>query len=148
MLLGLVAIPTMVLSHGDYNSMMAYCSRNTTNVTYCVPSYDNDSTYDWLMSMHYLNSYNYKQIEKLNNLTEQDSQVDYVILSFVCMIVMFVSNLLILSNTKLLCKEIDYSDITPADYTLMISNIKGDYKDLEDMRKNVLEMVYSLIFKS
>jgi len=50
-------------------------------------------------------------------------------------------NVLVIMSLKNLLDEVDYGRITPSDFTVMISNIRKDFKDSDELINQDLEMV-------
>jgi hypothetical protein len=145
MILGMVSIPTLVISHIYYQDLSKFCLKNITNVTnstYCNEKYTNRTKTDWLYSMSYNNYENYQGLMGLLKVdTDLDPTVNYHLVNFITMFLILFLNFFMINIVKMAVKEIDYTNITPSDYTLMVIGIDKNFPDDDFLKNDILKMV-------
>lgn len=139
----MVSVPMMITSHRYYNELIQVCDLPRRNDTICDTHYNLTGYRTWLFSLSQVNQGYYRKLQlSLNSDLEfKDTSPDYSLISFVCMIIIFVFSLFMISNMKLITKEVDYCCLTPSDYTVIISGITKNYKDQEQLRTEMLKIV-------
>jgi hypothetical protein len=120
----MVCIPELILNNKYYTEIDKQCSHGVgpSCVEYLNKTQGNST---WLYSMSYDHIWWYKSNlrEKLANETAEKMVFDLSMLNCLAMIVIFVLNLIGISNVSTLVLEVDFLQTTPADFTLMISNL-------------------------
>ena len=60
--------------------------------------------------------------------------------AFFCLLSLFIANLFFVNLSQALLKEIDFNDLSPSDYTLMISDLdENEYSNYNDLANFILE---------
>ncbi len=156
LILGMSVIPMIILNKSYSKDIVQFCSSNLNNITACMRYNSTNLVFnqsEWLYEM------SYDQVNKsfliLNELYPkilanksvdyyhilEDHFVDFNLLSLLSIIVLLLCNLFFIVLTKNFELELDYEEITPSDFTLMISGVDKDFKDIEDLKTNSLELV-------
>jgi hypothetical protein len=120
---GMITIPAIMISRHYNTEMMSYCNSNTTK-TY--PKVCNDflaKDNDWLYSMNCDNLKFYTLYLNQYDGEIRTNVVDYSFIVFLALLVLFFAKIFFVIIVDAIDNEIDMLNITPADYTLMVSNI-------------------------
>lgn len=141
LLAGIVAIPQIYFSSNYFDDLKNFCdttkfeSYNNSTISECI-SFKN-KTNDFLGKMSYYNIESYDKIVSIRNLTEFTSIIDMNLIHFLAQIfltwISFIG-LLICYNLYL---EADLLNITPEDFTLMLSNLPTDEVKLDEALKTL-----------
>jgi len=154
----LSASPFIYLSYYARSDLIQYCNTGFRNLTICQERVKN--TTNWL---NYITSENFEiyknisiQVYRLENPGSTDSPpynlLDYNFISLITQTVLFIVYLIFYNNMINLSSEIDIINLTPSDYTLMISEFtnipsSNNQEDLKQDLKNYLSTVkYSFSF--
>jgi hypothetical protein len=135
------SIPTIIIAKQYDIQVNAYC-RNTTitkkNITICEEYMNRDGKDAWLQSYNcdYIKYYT-RNLKEINSefLT---NTVDFSFIICLTLIVLILIKCLFVIIVDSLDTEIDMLNITPSDYTLMISNIPTHIQDKEVIIDNYL----------
>lgn len=154
------SIPTTYLSYQTNLEIMKFCNRteNLMNYTSCRKRLYNNTDFVLSLSTENLRIYNNltKEIEIKNNKTllnntnntnntnstnnvnntSEFKKVDFNLLSLITQITLFLIYLMFYNNVKNQSNEVDIMNISPSDYTLMLSEFKlpEDVKDFEQLK--------------
>jgi hypothetical protein len=146
----MAAIPSAYISQTYSDTLFSFCAGNEVKYDICkyYVSKKSATFADWLYQLSYQNAHNYKRIayeisnQFYSDLDSYPSMIyDYNLLNFITMLALFFINIFIMMSLKYLVKEADYGQITPSDFTLMISNVNGNFKDTEELINKNLEIV-------
>jgi hypothetical protein len=148
----MTAIPTVIISRNYANELFAFCNVTGASLSECgrYSANQTNNYTDWLYQMSYdnINFYHNLSAKVIGqvNITEanrfDDLLVNYNFINFLAMMALFAINFIIIMIMNTIIKEADYGNITPSDFTLMVSNIeKEKYDNTEHMIENVLEIV-------
>lgn len=103
---------------------------------------------DWLFVMSYqsvnmtLTIMRNATFNKTNIINEYtDSVVDYSLINLIAMLTLLVINFFFIVNLHNLIKEADYGQITPSDFTVMIRKVEKDFKNLDHLVKEYIQVV-------
>ena len=113
-----------------------------TNVTECVnfistKEFDYTS-FDWINQWSGETMLNYAKILKsiFNQKKVDDILVNFNIIPFICLLCLFICNMIFLNLSEAIVNEINFNEQSPSDYTLMISDIPTTQSDPQEL-KNV-----------
>lgn len=142
------AIPFMLISKGYSNEVFLYCSKYQLDIAQCNwfnASEKNMS--DWMVQISYEPVSHFRSLTgRMDNGQEHLNQiVDYQLINFMTWVVLIFINCIMINNVRTLSNEADISAVTPSDYTLMVSNIPNEFKDLDELNSEILETVYKFI---
>ena len=146
----LAAIPSAYFSQNYSNELFTFCAKNYESYKLCNYYYSKlDANFaDWLYQLSFENAKNYKLMaysvsSDLNLILNSYPSViyDYNLINLITMVTLFIINMCVILSIGYLVREADYGQITPSDFTLMISNVDTDFKDAEILISNYLEMV-------
>ncbi len=145
--LGMYSIPSIVISKFYTNDLISYCANHNATISFCS-RYQSSQTFnqsDWLYQMSY-ESLN-KTLWVLKNTTKNSTNAnydfyvpDYNFISFMTNMVLLSVNSLFLILLKNMIEEADFSNVTPADYALMITNLP-EFSTLLELQEDYLTMV-------
>jgi hypothetical protein len=140
----MVTIPQIYYNYVYYLDLKDFCIKpaNMMNA-YCADYIENDKEIlkEYLKVVSFGNMHYYKNIlhDNVGDLSE-DITLRYNLLNFMCIIVMFVTNVAVIIDIYNNILELDYSIITPSDYTLMIKNVP------RNKNKSELKMALEIVF--
>jgi hypothetical protein len=142
----MICIPQIITSVRINKEMQDICNKtNFANYTHCE-SYK--TTNDFLVSMSFQNMREFNLLYKhLYNSTE-DYVIDYTFINGLVMFVLFFLNMGAVIDVYNDVIEMDYTMVTPSDYTLMISNINAIFTDEKDLIDNYLTLTRNIEIKS
>jgi hypothetical protein len=129
----MISVPAIIISRNYNNQMNSYCNANVTKTNYTICDEYNNRDNDWLYSMNCDNlKYYTRYLDKINDGALSSNVVDYSFIIFLSLIVLLVVKHLFTVIVDAADLEIDILNITPADYTLMITNIPQtiEHKDI------------------
>jgi hypothetical protein len=102
---------------------------------------------DWLYQMSYENLNTTIQLMRTIKVGSyyplskfDDSVVDYNFLNFLTMLVLFLVNLFFIVIVHNLIQEADFEAITPSDFSLKISKVDHKFRDLDELKSEILEV--------
>jgi hypothetical protein len=104
--------------HSGWIYRLSYESTNMTNILFGI-----------------LNSENLIQIET------KYLYIDLTLINFLAIVLLLLINFLFIIQIYNLTIEADFKEVTPADYTLMISQVSLNFKDVNELKNNLLERV-------
>ena len=153
-LLIMAAVPSAYISYDYSDTMFTYCGDNYSNFEVCEFYNNTNQTFaDGLFRIGYQNAENYRKIvynisASMNETLSGSSSViyDYNLINFITMITLILVNVFVIMSLGHLLDEVDFGQITPSDFTVMISNVRKDFKDTEELINNDLEMVNNKFF--
>ena len=144
------AIPSIFISKSYSNDLLNFCKNSTlNNYTLCNRYSDQQITNktDWLYQMSYENLNTTIQLMRTIKkgslyplLNFDDNVVDYNFLNFLTMVTLFVVNLIFIIIVFNLIQEADFEAITPSDFSLKISKVEDKFKDLDQLKSEILEI--------
>ena len=145
----LSSIPFIYLSNISRTELISFCDVNSTDFPICHERITNTS--NWLNAISCENFRIYKNITEQILIRNNNTYVsypgwdkfDYNLISFVTQLILFVVYLIIYNNIYNQAGEVDFMNLTPSDYTLMISELKNNYKTKDELQK-FLETVKNL----
>lgn len=139
-LVTLGSIPQMSLSFFYNRELENYCSPKLEARKELCDSLPNRFT-DLLYKSTYMSYHYYVKVSK--DFFEYDAEGPrYDILNITVWIVLIVVNCLFITLFYNMILEADIEEVTPSDYTLMISRIPRNYSSLQNLNENILEMVF------
>jgi hypothetical protein len=117
----MVCIPEIIINYSYYKEVDRFCEYANTHG---CQLYKN-TTESWLSSMNYdhIRFYKLNLIDLIGVETAERMVVDFSMINCLAMTVIFLLNLIAISNVSTLVLEIDFLLTTPADFTLMVSNL-------------------------
>ena len=149
----IAGIPFIILNKKYTNKLLDYCQKyyiksDSTTFPYTkndlceiLISFTNDKINEYTGESMYI----YKEIMKelLGQKYVDKVLVNYQFVTFICLITLFISNLLFISLSQNQNKEINYGNINVSDYTLLISDLsEDDYEKMTDKNnKKPLEFI-------
>lgn len=146
----MAAIPSAYISQDYSNTLFTFCADNFDKHELCI-YYVNRQTAtvaDWLFQLSYQNAVIFETIaynisDEFDNVLDSYKTIifDYNLLNFITMIALYLINIFMVMSLNYLVKEADFGQITPSDFTLMISNVNGNFKDTDELIGKTLEMV-------
>ena len=130
----------MVTSNWYYKELVTYCNQlNITDVD--CHNYYNNTSVEWLYSFSYENSLHYRNLSNVKTII-----IDYTFLILVNMILLLITNATYITVVYNKIIEIDYYNVTPSDYTLLISDIPKEYKSLKEIENKLLKFKRRNVF--
>lgn len=145
------SIPTVIISKNYSEDLINFCSNWNGTLDVCNAYKWNQTnpniTTDWLYKMSYQSLNSTMSIMRALNfsstVTEEffSSVVNYTFVNLLTMLVLFIVNCIFISDVYNRMKEADFGAVTPSDFTLMISGVSKDFKDIEELKKKHIEMV-------
>lgn len=147
LVLCMAAIPTILISKKYATDISTYCAGINYTLSNCSGLNSNSTdSFDWVYQMSYQNVYTYRMLLKEAGLSPYETVPDYNLINFLTIMALFAANLFFVNLVKNLAAESDYEEITPSDYTLMVSNIPKNFKDVDELKNEILEIVLLILF--
>jgi len=154
----LSSIPFIYFSYNTRTELKDYCNITSNNFTLCKERVLN--TTNWLTYVTSENFKIYKNISdeiylKNNAGTTENSTfnlIDYNFISLITQLILLIVHLIFYNNMLNLSGEIDIINLTPSDYTLMVSEFKeipskNSDKDIrEDIKLLLLTVICYFIY--
>lgn len=160
LILGISVVPMIILNKTYSKDIVQFCTSNALNLNLTSCNRYNTTNLnvlfnqsEWLYEMSYdqvnksfliLNELYNSDTSVINYYALEDHFVDFNLLNLFSIILLLVCNLFFIVLTKNFELELDYEEITPSDFTLMISGVDKDFRDIEDLKINSLELVLNL----
>jgi hypothetical protein len=145
------SIPAIYLSYNSNLEIIKFCNKTqistSLNLAICEKRPSNNSNQIYSISTENFRIYNnitneIKLKNNINNSNDEEIQykVDFNLLSLVTQITLFFVYLIFYNNFKNQANEVDIINLSPSDYTLMLSEFELPY-DIKDFNqlKNYLE---------
>ena len=139
------SIPTMYLSNEANIEILTFCNRteNIQNFPICKKRLYNNTDFVLSFSTQNLKIYDNitKEFELQKNITYTGdttyTKVDFNLLSLITQITLLIIYFLFYNNVKNQSREVDIMNLSPSDYTLMMSEFKLPYdvKDFDELKK-------------
>lgn len=130
---------------------MKFCNKteNLQNFTICKTRQYNNTDFVLKISTQNIRILNNltKEIELKNNITAGEyTRVDFNLLSLITQITLLIVYLIFYNNVKNQSNEVDVMNLSPSDYTLLISEVIAPY-DIKDFNqlKSYLETEVKLL---
>ena len=149
------SLPYILICNNYANLLFKYCTEFyvedtipvnlETNNEYCINFINSDeyeyTKFDWMNKWSGETMLFYIKILKDFATQKQIDEVvfDFNFISFISMIVLFIINLLYVSYTTALKNEIDFTEQSPSDYTLIVSDIPKDQCDEYNLKNKYLD---------
>ena len=153
----IISIPLMLMNYKYADELFDYCTeyykKDGTNLIF--PQTSNKfcenflkgeeyeyTTFDWINKFSGEAMLLYTKIMKevLNQDIIDKVVCNYDEFAFFCLLSLFIANLFFVNLSQALLKEIDFNDLSPSDYTLMISDLdEKEYSNYNDLANFILE---------
>lgn len=140
----LTALPSMYISYDVNNEILIFCNvtENLQNFPICNERQYNNTDFIIGLSTWNLKIYNNitQEIKLKQNITYTSefnfTKVDFNLFSLITQITLLVIYLVFYNSVLNQQLEVDIMNLSPADYTLMLSdfNLPYDLKDFEDLK--------------
>lgn len=150
----LSSAPFIYLSYNARNDLVNYCNKYVNSFTVCKERVKNST--NWL---NYLSSENFEmyknitnEVYKLSNPQATESApynlIDYNFISLITEILLLFVYLIFYNNMVNLSGEIDIINLTPSDYTLMISEFSEipSSSNEDNIKKDLKNYLTTVIF--
>ena len=155
----IITIPLMLLNKKYADELFDYCTeyykRGQNNLVF--PQTNNEfcrnfmkgeeyeyTSFDWINRFSGETMLLYTKImrEVLNQDIVDEVVCNYDKFAFFCLLSLFIANLFFVNLSQALLKEIDFNDLSPSDYTLMISDLnEKEYTNYNDLASLITDNV-------
>jgi hypothetical protein len=164
-----MGIPSLIYSYLKGEEIILYCNgrnititnntlnKNTSSFPNVIDALNNTINIDiiceqfsivsgvetlWLRKFSYSNVIDYSKILDSFQMKSDDLYLlDYIIITLFAVTILLCMNILFMIEAENLIKEIDISNITPSDYTLMVSGITKSFENFSFLKHTVLSTV-------
>ena len=155
----IITIPLMLLNKQYADELFDYCTEYykegennlvfpQTNNKFCINFMKGEeykyTSFDWINRFSGETMLLYTKImrEVLNQDIIDKVVCNYDKFAFFCLLSLFIANLFFVNLSQALLKEIDFNDLSPSDYTLMISDLnEKEYSNYNDLASLITDNV-------
>jgi hypothetical protein len=141
-LIGMNSVIQLLVSMNYYDIMNSYCSSSITSAVSGNCTNFNSMKDDWIFKMSSQNLRFYVNVTQLVLPSQNNSEIlDFPFMNFLCMMALVSANYFFLIMIKNLVIQYRFENISPSNFTVMISNIPTNLS-LEDLKKELSFVIY------